>query len=330
MPLRAGVTRTPQPKIGSHAAFPGLAALPDRTLLHVWRDGPAHGGGTDGRIMGQRLDPASLRPLDAPWRIADDPLDLRDPSVTVSRNGSTVWLTYFQYVRDASGRVACRTWMAASGDGGRTFGAPERIGPNMPHLAISAPVVQLPDNRLLAVAYGRRTTTESWDSCLAFIRAAGGGWSPAGAVADGQAARRHYQEPYAVALRNGAILAAFRYGPKDRIGVSASRDGGATWTLPAPKFAGWGRPALLELSTGPTVCIYRAPGSAAPYPALYRVSPDRGSVWGAAVTLERPGSMMSYAAAVEAGPGLASVVLGKEDSGTVSSISALHMVDVNG
>ena len=330
MPLRAGVSRTTQPKIASHAAFPGLAALPDRTLLHVWRDAPAHAGGTDGRIMAQRLEPASLRPLDVPWLVADDAIDLRDPSVTVTRDGRTVWLTYFQYATDASGRVACRTWAAASTDGGRTFGPRERIGPLMVHVAISALVLQLSDGRLLAVAYGRRSSTDPWDSCMAFHRAVGGGWSPAGIMADGPAAGRHYQEPYAIALRNGAVLAAFRYGAKDRIGVSASRDGGATWTVPSPKFAGWGRPALLELGTGPTVCIYRGPGSAAPYPALYRVSPDRGSVWGAAVTLERPGVMMSYAAAVETGPGLSSVVLGREDSATVSTIRALHLADVDG
>ena len=330
MPLRAGITRTPQPKIGSHAAFPGLAALPDRTLLHVWRDGPSHSGGTDGRIMGQRLEPASLRPIDTPWLIADDPLDLRDPSVTVTRDGSRVWLTYFQYATAAGGRVACRTWAAVSTDGGRTFGAPERIGDGLPHLAISAPVVELADGRLLAFAYGRRTTAADRDSALAFQRAVGGGWSLAGVMADGVAARRDYQEPYAIALRNGAILAALRYGHKDRIGVCASRDGGRTWTVPSPKFAGWGRPSLLELSTGPTVCIYRALGSAPPYPALYRVSPDRGSVWSAAVTLERPGSQMAYAAAVETGPGLASVVLGREDSLAVSTMQGLHMTDVNG
>ena len=330
MPLRAGISRTPQPKIATHAAFPGLASLPDRTLLHVWRDAPAHAGGTNGRILAQRLEAASLRPLAAPWLVADDALDLRDPSVTVSRDGRTVWLTFFQYATDAAGRLACRTYMAASADGGRTFGPRERIGPAMPHVAISAPVRQLPDGRLLAVAYGRRTATDPWDSCLAFHRAVGGGWAPAGVMASGPAAGRHYQEPYAITLRSGALLAAFRYGAKDRIGVSASRDGGSTWTVASPKFPGWGRPALLELGTGVTVCIYRGPGAAAPYPALYRVSPDRGAVWGAAVTLERPASMMSYAALVETGPGLASVVLGREDSGTLSTVRALHLNEVDG
>lgn len=329
MPLRAGTTRTPQPKVGSHAAFPGLAPLPDRTLLHVWRDGPAHTGGTDGRIMGQRLEPASLRPIDTPWLIADDALDLRDPSVTVSRDGSTVWLTYFQWARDAEGRDACRTWMSTSTDGGRTFGNPERIGQGLPHVAISAPVLQLADGRLMAVAYGRRANTSTFDSCMAFHRAVQGGWSSPTVMADGPAARRHYQEPYAIALRNGAVIATLRYGTKDRIGASASRDNGRTWTVPAPKFPGWGRPTLLELSTGATVCIYRAPGTG-PYPALYRVSPDRGGTWGTPVTLDTAAVMTSYAAIVEVGPGLATVVVGREDAGTVSTIRALHMADVSG
>ena len=327
MPLRAGLSRTPQPKSASHAAFPGLAALPDRSLLHVWRDGPEHAGGSNGRILAQRLDPASLRPLGASWLAADDALDLRDPSVTVSRDGRTVWLTYFQYARDAAGRVACRTWLAASADGGRTFAPRERIGNGLPHVAVTAPVVELPDGRLLAVTYGRRSGTDDLDSCLAFSRAVGGGWSAARVMADGTAAGRHYQEPYAIALRNGALLAAFRYGPKDRIGVSASRDGGTTWTVATPKFSGWGRPALLELGDQ-LVCVYRANTTVSPYDALYRVSTDRGGTWGAAVTLERPAAMMSYAALVETGPGLATVVLGREDSATTSTIRALHMADV--
>ena len=39
--------------------------------------------------------------------------------------------------------------------------------------------------------------------------------------------------------------------------------------------------------------------------------------------------MMSYAAAVETGAGLATVVLGSEETGTVSTIEALHMADVS-
>ena len=38
--------------------------------------------------------------------------------------------------------------------------------------------------------------------------------------------------------------------------------------------------------------------------------------------------MMSYAALVATGPGLATVVLGREDSATTSTIRALHMADV--
>lgn len=329
MTLRAGITRTPQPQAASHAAFPGLAPLPDGTLLHVWRDAPAHTGGTDGRIRAQRLAPASLRPVGAAWLVLDDAFDLRDPSVTVSRDGSTVWLTWFQY-DTAGGRVACRTWMAASTDGGRTFGAPERIGGQRPHVAISAPVVELPDGSLLAVAYGRRSDADDRDSAMAFRRAPGGGRTAAGLVGDGVAARRDHQEPYAVALRSGAVLAALRYGNRDRIGVSASRDGGLTWTAPTPEFAGWGRPSLLEVSTGPTVCVYRAQSAAAPYPALCRVSPDRGGTWGPAVTLDQAGVTMVYAAMVESGPGLATVVLGREDSATAATIRALHLADVDG
>jgi hypothetical protein len=320
-----GVSRRALPKVSTHAGFPGLTLLSNGDLLHVWRDAPAHAGGTDGRIMRSFLGPTLRTAPSAPVVLADWANDLRDPSVTASRDGTKVWLTFFEYLPTKPPTVA---WSATSTDGGHTFGGFERIDPVNNAVAVTAPVVELANGSLLAFCYGRHSSADAYDSALVYRRDPAGTWSLLAVLASGPADGRHYQEPTAITLRNGALLAAFRYGGKDRIGVSASTDGGATWSAPTPKFAGWGRPSILELSTGPTICVYRAPGSVAPYPALYRVSLDRGGTWGAAGQLDPAPDMWAYGGLVETGPGLVTAVNAIQASETDSTIRALHFADV--
>jgi hypothetical protein len=315
-----GSARTALPQVATHAAFPGLCAVPGG-LLRVWRDAPEHTGGVNGRLLASLLDPLTLR-SGAPWLLVDADRDVRDPSVAVDGAGA-VWLTWFDYA--TPGSPSCASWAAVSTDGGQTFSNPEQIDPTAPMLAISAPVVPLPGGELLAVAYGRRTTGQTRDSAYAYRRSVDGVWRYAATIADGPTAGRDYQEPTAIMLRNGAVLAALRYGNVDRIAVTASRDGGATWGAPAPKFAGTGRPNLLELATGPTVCVYRAVGS--PGPAKLRTSLDRGGTWGAEQHVADAPVWMSYAALAETGPGVVSAVLGLESNVTTSRIVGLHLLD---
>jgi hypothetical protein len=318
--VAAGAARVTLPQVATHAAFPGMCPVPGG-LLRVWRDAPEHTGGADGRLLASILDPLTLR-SGAPWLLVDAARDVRDPSVAADPAGA-VWLTWFDYATASSPQ--CVSWAAQSTDGGQTFGVPEQIDPTAPMLAVCAPVVPLPGGELLAVVYGRRTATATRDSCYAYRRSVDGVWRYAATIADGPAAGRDYQEPTAILLRNGAVLAAFRYGSTDRIGVAASWDGGVTWSAPTPKFAGTGRPSLLERSTGPTVCVYRALGS--PAPAKMRVSADRGGTWGAEQHLADAPAQTTYAALVETGPGLITAALGIESNVTTSRILGLHLLD---
>jgi len=317
-----GIARINLPKQRTHAGFPGLCRLADGRLLHVWRDGPEHTGGSDGRILGQRLT-AGFHPLGAPFLLFDWALDVRDPSVSLSRDGSTVYLTFFSY----TSATDHTSWFSTSTDEGTTFGAPVRIDPGSTRLATTAPVVQRPNGTLLAFCYGRRIGNEARDSAYAYRSTNGGAsWSPV-TMANGPAAGRDYQEPWAISLRNGAVLAALRYGSQDRIAVTASLDDGGTWSAVTPKFPGWGRPALVELATGPTICVYRSP-IGFPYHALYRVSQDRGGTWSPGATLATAGAQMTSAAPIEIGDGLVAMSLGLESNATTSSLIGLHMLDV--
>lgn len=312
--IKSSSYRRPFPKHSTHAAFPGMCLLPDGTLYHVWRDGPAHDGGTNGNIYALRSDQL-LRPTGSPWLLIDWSPDVRDPSVTTLKNGS-VMLTCFTWANPG-----CAARVATSTDNGATVGNWTQLGVGAYNMAITAPVIELGDGTLVAFTYGKLTSSQTYDSAYCW-RTVNGTWLQTPVVmAEGG---RDYQEPTVIKLRNGALLAAFRYGHDSEIGVNASTDGGQTWTAPTPKFPGWGRPTLIELATGPTICIYR---DTITRDALYRVSPDRGGTWGNAVVLDSPTSLMTYAAAVEMIPGLASVTLGNESSDTSSTINALQLLD---
>jgi BNR repeat protein len=320
--IAASSARPTLPQSNTHAAFPGLCSLPGGDLLAVWREGPSHTGGSNGVIRGRRLS-RTLAPQGEAWSIADWDRDLRDPSVTLLADGR-IAVTMFSY--NTPSDPACQAWVGYSQDEGVSVGEWEQIDPGAPLLAISSPVVQLTDGTLVALAYGRRTDADMRDGASCYRKPPGGTWKYAATIAaDGV---RDYQEPTAIQLRNGALLYACRYGNNDRIALGASHDGGRTWTAPVPKFTGWGRPSLVELSTGPTVCVYREPG-AAPHHAVMRVSPDRGGRWGAQRLLATARAQMAYAALVETGAGLVAGLLALEDSATNSRVTSLHLVDVD-
>lgn len=320
MSVIAGAARLPLDQVSTHAAFPGLCQLPNRDLLRVWRDAPQHSGGSNGRIFAQRLT-ENMVELEEPRLIFDWADDLRDPSVSVSDDGSRIYMTFFSWSTDG-----CRSWFSVSEDGGATFNHTVQIGIGSDTMAITAPVVESTNGTLLAFGYGRWAASETLDSTFQFRSGDGGAtWSAWTRMANGPAAGRHYQEPTVIRLSNGALLAALRYGTRDQIGVQASWDEGDTWSLPTPKFTGWGRPNLLELSTGPVVAIYRSP--TLPHAALYRTSLNRGGTWSSPTALNTPLNWMSYAAMVETAPGLAVCVLGTEDANTLSRLEGLHLLD---
>lgn len=325
MPVRAGITRTPLAQSGSHAAFPGLCRLPGGRLLRVWRDGSSHLGGSSGRLFGQ-LHHLGFSADGGAFQILDDALDVRDPSVMVAGDGK-VWLTYFTY--NTPQDPACVAWAAWSGDDGRTFSAPFRISGDASSMAISAPLVAGPNGMLLAFAYGQRDgSTQVADSAYCYRSFNGGASWFRRLMGDGDAQGRNLQEPYVIRLRNGALLATMRYATDGQIATTASSDNGYSWGAVTPKFLGTGRPSLIELASGPTVCVYRVSGS--PRDAVMRVSPDRGGTWGAQVRLDAAGpapAIMSYVAMVETAAGLAAVVSAIESNASTSTMRGLFLLD---
>lgn len=306
----------PVPTADGHAAFPGICLLPTGDLLACWRESDRHTGGTPseiavavssdgGRTWERRGQVVSLG-------------DERDPSLTCSADGDIVRLSSFRYAPDGT----CTILVRASLDDGHSWLSPATIGTG----AVSAPVVELPDSSLILPTYGRTNTTDAYDSCRVWRRLPDDDtWTPAPSLlGSGTLAGRHLQEPYVIRLRtSGALLAAMRYGNWDRIAMCASWDDGATWSTPVPKFAGTGRPMLVELATGPTVCLYRNPTTRA---AVWRESPDRGGAWGPEQLLLAAPAQMTYGAVVEVTPGTAAGIVGIESSDTLSRLQSFYLL----
>lgn len=311
----------PLPQISAHAAFPGLCQLPDGRFLAVWRDAPMHTGGSDGKLVGS-FSADGLKTWSTPHVIGDDVKDLRDPSVTVSRDGSKVWLTYFDYVTPSS--LQCRALLRVSTDGGETFGDPVLIGAptGSGFIAVCAPLIEFPDGELVVLGYGKPTGAETKDHALLFRSTDGGATWTRTTIANGTTANMDFQEPTGIILRNGALVVAMRYGTWDRIGMFGSWDQGRTFGALVPKFVGTGRPTLLEMASGSLLCFYRNPSNR---DAAMRISNNRGGLWGAETIFAAAASQMTYVATLEMQPGLAPLILGIETNGSSSRLLSMFV-----
>lgn len=305
----------PQRPLGvdsAYAAFPGACLQRNGALRMVWRQGTDHATARDGVIRtslsldrGRSWSPSMVLLADAAAP------DLRDPSISVSRDGTRLWLTYFKgSAANAAGGVFARYSL----DNGATWTAEQRVD-TLTSSAVSAPVTDLGGGLLILPYYGR-ATGDTFDSVWAAYSDTNGlTWNHL-RVADGQAAGRHYQEPW-LARSGNTLIITHRYGNATSIGYVRSTNGGQTWSAPVAAFAGGGRAAGVWLSTGALAVIYRRLTDGA---AVARYSLDAGTTWyrETRVAAAAPGFAMNYAAPVEVAPGLAFCPIALESSAAVS------------
>ena len=296
-----------------HWAFPSVTRLADGSLRVVYREGANHYSRRDGFIrsttstdLGRTWSkPVTVIPT-APG------IDYRDPSISTSRDGGTLYLTYFKGLSSLS---AAGSFFRSSTDGGATWSGEVRIDPNLASSAITAPVVQLADGSLAAVHYSR-AAGESRDSVW-WSRSTdrGATWTTTRLI-NGQSAGRDYQEPYLVS-QGANLFLTFRWGNRDSIGSMTSSNSGYTWSTPAPDFPGTGRPSSVWLADGTLVVYVRDPAG----DFDIRVSADRGATWGPARLIQTPprGGMSTYASFVEVTPGSVFTVMTAEDASAIRS-----------
>jgi hypothetical protein len=299
----------------THNAFPGAARFPNGILVMCWRGAPSHVGGTGGVVYAARSADKGRTWTHMGMIHSVPGLDVRDPSFTVSADGSSLWLSYFTYETPASPNLAA--WLVRSTDGGSTWDLPRRITPA--EAAIAAPVVQTQAGTLLAPLYGPVNGLDS-------VRVArstdlGETWHISMIAAHGQLDGRDYQEPWITDTPSGLVM-LFRWGNTEAIARSVSTDDGLTWSTPTRLFDGSGRPSAARTSTGALVCVYRELGTRN---AVVRSSRDDGVTWGPARLFDADTVQMAYAAPVEVEPGVLAVPNALERGSVSGSVSTLHV-----
>jgi hypothetical protein len=296
-----------------YSAFPSVARLANGSLMVVYRQGSNHYVARDGFIR-STISTDLGKTWSAPVTVipALSGTDYRDPSISASNDGSTLYLTFFKATTAVG---AAGSFFRASTDGGATWSAEVRIDPGLPSSAITAPAVSFADGSLVTVHYSK-ATGDTFDSVWSSRSTDGGATWTATRLVNGQTAGRDYQEPYLVRQGAGLFL-AFRWGTNASIGSMSSTDSGTTWSTPAADFAGTGRPSFAWLADG-TIAVYLR-DSAGRFGL--RVTRDRGATWYPQYTVQSPpkGGMSTYASFVETAPGQVFTVMAAEDSTATTS-----------
>ncbi len=258
-PIGAGMVRGLRPirsfgEDANHSAFPSAVTLLDGNIMVVWRQGTDHATTRDGIIRKSYSDDQGRTWFGTATIASGSPAgtDLRDPCVSLSLDGSKIYLSYF---KGTAALAAAGVFFRASTDGGNTWSAEVRIDNALPWAASSAPVVELNDGTLVMPYYGR-SGVETRDSVwVAKSTTQGATWVNT-RIYNGQTAAADYQEPY-IAMRGIKGYIAYRVGTAGNIGVSYTSDNTANWSGVAVAFVGTGRPTVINVNSATWAIVYR-------------------------------------------------------------------------
>jgi hypothetical protein len=330
--LGMGVIRAP----GAAAAGPGISERPGREFAIVCRDGRAGGYEafpdvcrlSDGRLMavfyagydhvslptakwpkGGRIDYVLSNDEGRTWTKAhvlyDGPDDDRDPSIVQLPSGKLL-CNFFSLRRKpgeagaAGGWDGLGTWLVESGDLGRTWSTPRPVSTDY---YCSSPIRVLSDSRLMLGLY-RQEGEKAWGAVAVSVDA-GRTWAPPADIPNG--GWKLDAETDVIPLGDGRILAVERE-PSTSMCVSASADGGRTWSVSQPLGFPGHCPYLLRTSGGILVLAHRLPQTSLHY------SYDDGRTWSENVVVDD--RIGAYPSMVELRDGSVLIVYYEEGPGS--------------
>jgi predicted neuraminidase len=280
-------------KIGSHA--PTLTAFPDGELLAAWYSysGP---GELDGSAIYLARRTAGANRWETPTLHIDRPQG--DGNPVLYSEGDAVWL--FQAVVPG-GWSTSHIEVQRSSDRGHTWSSPRIV--NAPLGAnVRFPPVRLGDGKLLLPAYD-----DLLQRALFLVSADGEAWSRRSILATPPP--HQAIQPSAVMLDGGRLLVVLRNTGQGWLWVSASDDGGRSWSAPAD--SGFPNPAapaaLLRLSNGHLALVFDDSRTAR-RPLSITISADDGVTWYSARVLVDGLGQYAYPAAVQTPDGRIHIV----------------------
>ena len=194
-----------------------------------------------------------------------------------------------------------------STDNGRTWGPPQRVPtPFTANEAVSEPVREMPDGRLLLPVYGCLADQPRPRYVAGLVESTDSGrtWRNLAVI---RSARYELCEPSLVRLPDGRLLMLIR----PTMTWCESTDGGRTWTEPVPLPVDGDAPYLLLSSRNVLLCGFRHRPTRS---TCVISSMDFGKTWSEKVTLDRV--LGAYPSLVELPDGRILVVYYTEGAGS--------------
>lgn len=302
-----------------HTAFPSVVALRDGSLAMLVRRGSNHSAARDGGIWYTSSTDGG-RSWAAPSQLwaASGGVEYRDPCISLSADGSKLYVTYFK-ASAAAPAAGCYFRTIISG----VASAEVRIDGAKPYAACSAPVVELASGRLLVPFYGKDAGGDVYDSVyLAYSDNGGTSWSQTGKIYNGIGVSLDLQEPW-ISRKPGAndLFMTFRYGNSANIAYGTTTlTTGFSWSALTLAFAGTGRPSTVWLSTGEIIATYRDTNGQLMWTRMYS-----GGAWYPPTLARRTpsGGFWTYGHPIEIAPGMALCPFAEEPSG--SAVSKIYL-----
>ncbi|MGN7250037.1 sialidase family protein [Arthrobacter sp. SAFR-014] len=308
-----------------YSAFPVQTKLNDARILMVWYEATDHITTRDGIVVGS-YSADNGRTWGPKLTFQSQPgIDLRDPTVSTSSDGATLYLTY---IKCTAAKPRDGFFLRRSLDNGATWGPEIRIDPVGSNGAGTAPLVEMADGRLIAVWFGM-LTGEAYDSSWrAYSSDDGLTWSTPERFRNGVADSRGYPEPYAAVYGNNVVI-MYRHGEIDQLGIIRSTNNGGSWSVPTALWAGTGRPSCTITSAGTLIVVYRDyPGGLDDQHAVMRYSRDLGLTWTYPRIVERAADRwMVYSCPTEIAPGVVMCSTGIEVSTTSAVLSVRYLLE---
>lgn len=306
---------------GGFEAFPDVARLADGRLFCVFYDGYDHVAFANeaypngGRVSGCYSEDEG-KTWSAPAVVFDSPFDDRDPSVTVTADG-TILVNCFLLdhpVHQGTYYRKLGTWYVKSSDGGKTW---SRVYPVSDTFFGSSPIRILSDGRWILGLYKE---DPDYLAAVALSDDQGNTWKTV-VIPNGELLVD--AETDVAELSDGSLLALLRHREGERpMAWSRSTDRGETWTIAESTGFSGHSPYLHKTPEGILLLGTRTPseGRAMPYDGIefasvtLRVSLDEGRTWGKAVTADH--FFGAYPSMVNLKDGSTLVVYYEEGSGS--------------
>lgn len=306
-----------------HTAFPSVVQLRDGSLYMVVRRGSNHSAARDGGIWYSKSTDLG-RSWTAPVQLwaASGGVEYRDPCVSLSNDGTKIYLTYF---KGSAALAAAGCFFRASTDGGVSWSAETRTDGAKPYAACSAPVVELASGRLIIPFYGKDNAGDTYDSVYVTVSNTAGATWTALKIYNGADVSLNLQEPWICRKPNANdLVMTFRFGTNDRIGYGGTaQTDGLGWGVATVGFIGTGRPSSVWLSTGEIVTVYRDNSNQLMFARI-----GLNGWWARHVVRRSPtGGFWTYGHPIEVAPGTVLCPFTEEPSG--ATISKLYVTALN-